>query len=372
MKPQAPGPPCQRQPEAKERIRRRRSKRERNQRRFGNGAAFPGSQRPNRDRPPPAGLAASTTGVVITRHRLSRDHRGLFNREVKSAAVERLLGSGEGGARTCQGAGAAPDKGPPPPGPTPPPPGWRQPQGARSKENVAPGGSGPGPPSPLRPPEVGELLGELRGRVPLPEAFPGRNLVQEARGVIMGALLAQHGTLPDLTQVLRGSHEQAAGTERERHKEWREPRWKSPTPPPPRETRRAERLPLLLGQSPGPLLRERVDGSLELPPSPQRPSPFFPSAQQERGGAWWGEAAGPPPTAFDMLKSIWLQPSPPDRPPRDPPPLELPWQWGPRASIPLACFPPSAALDWSPSPLAPRLLGQASPEPWTFPRMKLY
>ncbi|XP_028921325.1 proline-rich protein 19 [Ornithorhynchus anatinus] len=382
MKPQAPGPPCQRQPEATDRIRRRRSKRERDRRRFGGCAGgvgrvtFPGSQRPA---PPLAGPSlerpAAPLGVVITRQRLSRDHRGLFNREVKSVSVERLLGSGEGGGRTCQGAGAAPDEGPPLPGPTPPLPGWRQLQGRRTKADVAPGGSGPGPSSPLRPPHVGELLGELRGQLPLPEAFPGRDLVQEARGVIMGALLAQHGRLPDLAQVLRGSQEQAAGPERESHGEWRQPGWESPAPPPPRETRRAEELPLLLGPSPGPLLTERMDGSLELPPSPQPPSPFFSSAQPERCGPWWGEAAAPAPTAFDMLKSIWLQPSPPpppDPPPRDPPPLEPPWQWGPRAPIPLSCFPPSAALDWSPGPLAPRLLGRTSPEPWTFPRMKLY
>uniref|UniRef100_A0A6I8MXG4 Uncharacterized protein n=1 Tax=Ornithorhynchus anatinus TaxID=9258 RepID=A0A6I8MXG4_ORNAN len=355
MKPQAPGPPCQRQPEATDRIRRRRSKRERDRRRFGGCAGgvgrvtFPGSQRPA---PPLAGPSlerpAAPLGVVITRQRLSRDHRGLFNREVKSVSVERLLGSGEGGGRTCQGL-----------------------QGRRTKADVAPGGSGPGPSSPLRPPHVGELLGELRGQLPLPEAFPGRDLVQEARGVIMGALLAQHGRLPDLAQVLRGSQEQAAGRTRNctsfstfPHRGWgRDSGVRG-------GCLRNVALSHAFSTS-----FPQMDGSLELPPSPQPPSPFFSSAQPERCGPWWGEAAAPAPTAFDMLKSIWLQPSPPpppDPPPRDPPPLEPPWQWGPRAPIPLSCFPPSAALDWSPGPLAPRLLGRTSPEPWTFPRMKLY
>ena len=83
-----------------------------------------------------------------------------------------------------------------------------------------------------------------------------------------------------------------------------------------------------------------------------------------------GAACGPP-TAFDLLKSIWLV---------DTPPSPRPWGIGPPQPLPQ---PPSpllsrtSALDWSPSPPAPLpslswVVARSSPEAWCFPPMRLY
>lgn len=93
------------------------------------------------------------------------------------------------------------------------------------------------------------------------------------------------------------------------------------------------------------------------PPLSSLPSPC---------GAAWG-----PPTAFDLLKSIWLVATPP--PPRPcgvGPPQLLPQPPSPLLSR-------SSALDWSPSPPAPLpslswMVAQSSPEAWSFPPMRLY
>ena len=93
------------------------------------------------------------------------------------------------------------------------------------------------------------------------------------------------------------------------------------------------------------------------PPLPLLPSP---------SGAAWG-----PPTAFDLLKSIWLVATPP--PPR-------PWGVGPQQPLPQPpspLLPRTSALDWSPSPPAPLpslswVVAQSSPEAWSFPPMRLY
>lgn len=132
--------------------------------------------------------------VVITQGRLSREHRGLFNHEVKSLDVARLLSSGS----LEPGTPSLPTK-------RFSSPSWAQepaPQ-SRGKENQVPRGSGPGPPSPPELPGLGQLLEELQCQLVLPQAFPRRNLVQEARDAIVGTLQACHGCVPDLTLVLR-------------------------------------------------------------------------------------------------------------------------------------------------------------------------
>lgn len=140
--------------------------------------------------------------VVITQGRLSREHRGLFNHEVKSLDVARLLSSGslEPGTPTL---------------PTKPSPSPRRAQDpaphSRSKENQVLGDSGPGPPSTPDLPGLGQLLGDLQGQLILPQAFPRRNLVQEARDAILGTLHTCHGCVPDLTLVLRGCQPPLSG-----------------------------------------------------------------------------------------------------------------------------------------------------------------
>ena len=104
-------------------------------------------------------------------------------------------------------------------------------------------------------------------------------------------------------------------------------------------------------------------GSLAPPRGPW--PPYFPSLSSPSGTAWG------PPTAFDLLKSIWLVATPP--PPR-------PWGVGlpqplPQPSSPL--LPRTSVLDWSPSPPSPLpslswVVAQSSPEAWSFPPMRLY
>ncbi|CAD7680945.1 unnamed protein product [Nyctereutes procyonoides] len=130
--------------------------------------------------------------VVITQGWLSREHRGLFNHEMKSLDVARLLSGGplEPGIPSLP---AIPS----------PSPSWAQEPAlqSRGKENQMPGGSGPGPPipSPAELPGLGQLLEELQCQLILPQAFPRRNLVQEARDAIVSTLQACHGCEPDLS-----------------------------------------------------------------------------------------------------------------------------------------------------------------------------
>lgn len=200
MDPGEPAPKPFQQPEKPGRVRRRKTRRERNE-------ALVGSRRPLAyQHPPMAGRdphtvlqnsVAPTAAklVVITQGRLSRDHRGLFNHEVKSLDVARLLSSGS----LESGTPALTTKSSPSPGR-----GQKPSLQSRGKENQVPGGSGPGPPSPPPLPDLEQLLGELQCRLILPQAFPRRNLVQEARDAIVGTLQACHGRVPDLTLVLRG------------------------------------------------------------------------------------------------------------------------------------------------------------------------
>ncbi|XP_036598958.1 proline-rich protein 19 [Trichosurus vulpecula] len=353
-------------------IRHRRTKRERNQARASRGSSAGGPRTP-RARPrcslahrDPALGPPAPQPVVITQGRLSRAHRGLLSNEVKSLNVDRLL------------SGLAEEASSPPPGETLDPtattapplqPTWGEepsPLPPKGKENEAPGGPTPGPPSPRT------LLEELQLQLHLPGAFPRRSLIQEARGEIIGAMLAHYGELPDLGQVLRGLREQGAGPEPRSQEEWRMvPRGRDHSDPQVLvESRRRRRrkgkreLVFTLGATPSPPSTEK---SLVLPPDPwvPSPSPPPPTLGPERGETTWG-----PQTSFDVLKSIWL--------PATPPTCAPPWQWGAGvAPHPSACFPNSEALDWSPSPPAPMpglpwFVSRSSPEPWTFPRMRLY
>lgn len=106
-------------------------------------------------------------------------------------------------------------------------------------------------------------------------------------------------------------------------------------------------------------------GSQVQPPGHQLP--FLSSASSPSGAAWG------PPTAFDMLKSIWLIATPPPPPPQ-------PWDVRPPQPLPQPpspLLPRTSALDWSPNPPAPLpslswVVTQSSPEAWSFPPMRLY
>lgn len=136
-------------------------------------------------------------------------------------------------------------------------------------------------------------------------------------------------------------------------------------------------------QAPGEGRQRRRQGAKELtfavPPTSSTPTVHQVSLAPRKGpwppplsslpspsGAAWG-----PPTAFDLLKSIWLVATPP--PPR-------PWGVGPPQLLPQPpspLLPQSSALDWSPSPPAPLpslswMVAQSSPEAWSFPPMRLY
>lgn len=201
MDPQGPASQPLQRPEKPGRVRRRKTRRERNEALVGSRRSLVRSDLPGTSHEPlgvlwDPGASAASRLVVITQGRLSREHRGLFNHEVKSLDVARLLGSGS----LEPGTPTIPTK--PSPSPdraqetTPP---------SQGKENQAPGGSGPGPPSSPKLPSMGQLLEELRWELSLPPAFPRRNIVQEARNAIVSTLQACHGSLPNLTLVLQSS-----------------------------------------------------------------------------------------------------------------------------------------------------------------------
>ncbi|XP_004620751.2 proline-rich protein 19 [Sorex araneus] len=362
MDPRGPAPQPLQVPEKPGRVRRRKTRRERNEALVGSRRSLARQDPPGTSRDLPRalwdpGASAASRLVVITQGRLSREHRGLFNHEVKSLDVARLLSSGslEPGTPT------------PPTRPSPSPDRAQETTPfSRGKENQAPGGSGPGPPSPPNLPSVGQLLEEMRWQLNLPPAFPRRNVVQEARDIIVGTLQACHGSLPDLTLVLRSGQPPSPGTkpgapERRRMTpvwinspehltgEGRHPRRQGTKKP-------AFAMPHASSTSPA----QRV--SLAPPKGPwSQPLTSLPSPS----GAAWG-----PPTAFDLLKSIWLVTSPP---------APRPWGIGPQSlpQPPSPLLPCTSALDWSPSPPArlPSLswvVSQSSPEAWSFPPMRLY
>ncbi|XP_053462536.1 proline-rich protein 19 isoform X2 [Nycticebus coucang] len=353
MDPQGPAPQPFQRPEKPGRVRRQKTRRERNK-------ALVGSLRPLArqnpsvtSRDPVAPIAPKC--VVITQGRLSREHRGLFNHEVKSLDVARLLNSGA----------LEPDTTPFPTKLSPSPGKVQEPAlQSRGKENQIPGGSGPGPPRTLEPPGVGQLLRELQCQLNLPQAFPRRNLVQEARDAIVGTLQACHGCVPNLSLVLQDCQLPLPGAKPERRRMT------------PSRTNSSE-------EAPGEGRQKRPQGTKELtftmphtsstptthrvnlaPPRGPWPPPLFSLPSPS------GAALGPP-TAFDLLKSIWLVATPPT--PR-------PWGVGPSQPLrhpPSPLLPRTSALDWSPGPPAPLpslswVVGQNSPEAWSFPPMRLY
>uniref|UniRef100_A0A8B9N555 Uncharacterized protein n=1 Tax=Accipiter nisus TaxID=211598 RepID=A0A8B9N555_9AVES len=186
------------------RIKRRKTKRERDTAKFGRkvpsgrqrGAGLP----PRRllplwgGRPPASPLPAPKT-IVITQNRLCQ-HQGMFNREVKSVNVERLLSP-------CPGQDLAPPSKPPHPrDPSPAPEGDPHPseQDPLPSSPQAPQTEGEkGVPAelPLR-----ELASRLRAILGHTMAFPGRDLVGERRQAILAALLHRHRALPDLSLLL--------------------------------------------------------------------------------------------------------------------------------------------------------------------------
>ncbi|XP_049649173.1 proline-rich protein 19 [Accipiter gentilis] len=186
------------------RIKRRKTKRERDTAKFGRkvpsgrqrGAGLP----PRRllplwgGRPPASPLPAPKT-VVITQNRLCQ-HQGMFNREVKSVNVERLLSP-------CPGQDLGPPSKPPlPRDPSPAPEGDPHPseQDPLPSSPQAPQTEGEkGVPAELT---LRELAGRLRAILGHTMAFPGRDLVGERRQAILAALLHRHRALPDLSLLL--------------------------------------------------------------------------------------------------------------------------------------------------------------------------
>lgn len=352
--------PCQ-QPEKPSRVRRRKTRRERNE-------ALVGSRRPLAHQDPPMSrqdlpvalqdpvVPAASKLVVITQGRLSREHRGLFNHEVKSLDVARLLDSGSLELSTPR----LPTK------PSSSPPRIQEPVlQSRGKENQVPGGSGPGPPNSPELPGLGQLLGELQCQLILPEAFPGRNLVQEARNAIIGTLQALHGCVPDLALVLQGCQSPLPGTKSEVPERQRmTPTWINRPEQAPREGRQRKQQGTKDCFTVPHTSSTPTSHRMNLAP-PRGPWPPSLSLLPSPSGAAWG-----PPTAFDLLKSIWLVGTPP--PPRhwcvsQPQPLPYPSPLLPRTSD----------LDWSPSSPAPLpslswVVAQSSPEAWSFPPMRLY
>lgn len=392
MDPRGPVPQPFQQLEKPGRIRRRKTRRERNK-------ALVSSHRPLARQDPPISSrdpcvilqdpVASTAPklVVITQGRLSREHRGLFNHEVKSLDVARLLN--RGALESC--TPLLPTKS------SCSPVRVQEPDlQSKGKENKVPGGSGPGPPNSSDLPVLGQLLEELQYQLIVPQAFPRRNLVQEARDTIIRTLQGCHGCVPDLALVLRSCQ--------------------LPLPGESTSSPSSSCSPLCCGSndllvlSSAPEAKPRVPERQRMAPScinvpehapregrqrtqqatkgcnfaiphpcssttpahrvsqvhpPDRQLPCLSSASSPPGASWG------PPTAFDMLKSIWLIATPPPPQPWDVcPPQPLP-------QPPSPLLPRTSALDWSPNPPAPLpslswVVTQSSPEAWSFPPMRLY
>ncbi|CAH7381618.1 proline-rich protein 19 [Phodopus roborovskii] len=337
------------------RIRRRKTRRERNK-------ALVSSHRPlaRQDpslssREPSATLqdrvaSAAPKLVVITQGRLSREHRGLFNHEVKSLDVARLLNNGS--LEPCN-----------PPLPTKSscsPVRVQEPATpSRGKENQVPGGSGSSPPSSPELPVLGQLLEELQCQLTLPQAFPRRSLVQESRDAIIRTLQGCHGCVPDLAMVLRGC--QSPLPEMKPKAPVRQRTTPSVVSVPEHALRegrhRTQQGTKRFSFTTPHTCRSTPSHRVSLLPPPDHQLPFLPSVSSPSGPAWG------PPTAFDMLKSIWLIATPPPPQPLPQPPSPL--------------LPQTSALDWSPDPPASLrslswVVTQRSPEAWSFPPMKLY
>ncbi|XP_059574670.1 proline-rich protein 19 isoform X1 [Alligator mississippiensis] len=367
------------------RVRRRRTRQERDSAKFGRA-------RP----PPPPGRAPATAAarpVVITQHRLTQ-HAGLFNHEVKSADIARLLQ----------------------PSPVPMGPG---PGATSGKENVPPVPGSVGE-------AVRELAHQLQPLLDIETAFPGRSLVRERRQAVLGALLQRHHGLPDLTALLRHRgpastpESSPAGGKRRRAGAWLsspedmvssctrvcwEPgrfavgvgaRQSAPFSPM-QASGAAFCLPIPLpavgaaAWEPGDktaIAAGRVaSSSWHSPPFPSTLSPYQLSPCQDPTlRTIEGAAPGPPAGMWNPGKTL------------EDPRLEalVPhrdtsvggWAWAPGSChtwatglgpwelralqrLPLSFFPPSAALECGMSP-APTAQTGSSPEAWAFPRMRLY
>uniref|UniRef100_A0A8D0J6S7 Proline rich 19 n=1 Tax=Sus scrofa TaxID=9823 RepID=A0A8D0J6S7_PIG len=329
MDPKGPTPKPFQRPEKPGRVRRRKTRRERNE-------ALMGSRRPltHQDpslasRDPHVVLRNSVAPtvpklVVITQGRLSREHRGLFNHEVKSLDVARLLSSG-------------------------------------SLEPSTPALPTRSSPSPDRAQERA-----LQSRGKENQAFPRRNLVQEARDAIVSTLQACHGCVPDLTLVLRSCQPhlpetQPAGPERQKMtSSWIHSPEQAPGERRQRRQLGTKELTFAMPHNHTPTVDQESLARSKGPWPP--PSSLLPSPS----GVAWG-----PPTAFDLLKSIWLVATPPP---------SQPWGVGPPHPLtqpPSPLLSRTSALDWSPSPPAPLpslswVVAQSSPEAWSFPPMRLY
>ncbi|XP_049643154.1 proline-rich protein 19 [Suncus etruscus] len=351
---QGPAPQPLQRPEKPGRVRRRKTRRERNEVLMGSRRSLVPQNPLGANRDPPGalwdpGASAASRLMVITQGRLSRDHRGLFNHEVKSLDVTRLLSCGSLEPSTP----ILPIR----PSPNPdraqeiaPP--------SQGKENQVPGGSGPGPPSSSKLPCLEHLLEELKCQLSLPPAFPRRNVIQETRNIIVSTLYACHGAVPDLTLVLRGGQPPLTGTKPGTPEKQRmTPTWIDSLEHSPGEARHLRR------QGPRKPTFDIHHASSTPPHRDPCPPPL--TSLSSPLGAVLG-----PPTAFDMLKSIWLVTSPP---------APRPWGIGPQPlhQPPSPLWPQTSALDWSPSPPASlpslsQVVTQSSPEAWSFPPMRLY
>lgn len=201
----APRPPLAAPPPLDLRVKRRRTRRERDAAKFGGkapggagGRRGPGLPPPRPPLPPWVGSSplAPPRPVIITQNRLCR-HRGLFNREVKSVNVERLLSA------------------PPAQGGTPPPPAETPPGDPRPTEAPATPGhpaspqTQAGPGGPGGPAEVSGQLRTLLGGVP---GFGGRDLAGKLRASILATLRHHHRGLPNLALLLAHRHRPPPGT----------------------------------------------------------------------------------------------------------------------------------------------------------------
>ncbi|XP_027320202.3 uncharacterized protein [Anas platyrhynchos] len=190
------------------RVKRRRTRGERNRTKFGPG--LPSSTRRQGPRPPWGGVPPlprpappqhsplpPPRPVIITQQRLSRP-RGLLGRGVTSGDIQRLLGGGQGGA-------PPPPEGPGVPAGSPLPelglgrdgrPSTPRPQVPRG-----PGGEDGGSSSPPRTPPR-EVPGRFGALLPAPAELWGRALAEERRRAVLAALLERHRALPDLAALL--------------------------------------------------------------------------------------------------------------------------------------------------------------------------
>ncbi|XP_042703929.2 uncharacterized protein LOC101948122 [Chrysemys picta bellii] len=242
------------------RVKRRKTKRERNSAKFGRNAAVGGAEQRSGcrrlQRMPAPGWSSHCAGhtkstplpairrisgsvpVIITQHRLTQ-HLGMFNREVKSANIERLLDPRSERETETETSAAIPGAisqawDPCAPGQTCTPDTQHgtsapaphaagkgpQPTAAPShsetaavetgesqaevpaprdeKENVPPSGAEPGGVTAA----MRELAQELQTHLDLTSTFPGRNLISERRQTILSTLLDRHQTLPDLSALM--------------------------------------------------------------------------------------------------------------------------------------------------------------------------